>query len=312
MNMSVVHAFATDLRAADASLFLLVDPLAEVEEDNPLQLEALRANLGDEAVVRLSRSDLAHTPDFCPALVTLAAPGEEPSFTVLNVLADQIRREARQERRYICGLLSSRASAEDVAARVLSLGQLPTEKGSTYFPVHEPLRLELLSAALEDDQHDLWWPIEHWLYPHSSGAISVINAKPGGNDAPGRVAAAMQIDADLIAMLLGRWRRIPRSPLPYPPAHANSATPLPPHAAMMAYAQLQQARKRGLVRDDDLLVLALFQLNIHQQLQRHVRVSKLIDTAIAGQISLGDLFKRFTDRDWERVVSDLINEGIQP
>ena len=312
MNMAIVRSFVTDLHKADANLFALFDPLAELPQDNPLQLELLRGQLGNEAVIRILRPDLAHTPDLCPALVTLAGPGSQPTIELLKVLADHLRREAYQEKRYVCGLLSSSADAEEVASHVLSLGYLPAKQGSLYFPVHEPLRLELLSAGMKSDEQSNWWPIEHWLYPDSNGASKVISATAGEGNTPDEFAASVQVDAPLVAALLRAWRRTPKPTSEYTHAYAKSSSPLPEHAAALAYSQIQQARIRGLILQQDVFSLALLQLTVHPQLQRHPQINSLIDSAIARKILLQDLFRSYSDSDWDRIVSDLIQTGTQP
>lgn len=309
MNQARVHAFVAEEHLPDAALYLLLDPSADCAADDPLHIEALRQALGGDAVTSLHRPDLIHTPSACPVLVTLAMPGVSPSQGLLALSALRAFEDLARHKRYVCGWLSSNAEARYLSAHIVSLGLLPLEQGRAFFPIHEPLRLELLAGTLRQNEVGPWWPIRHWLLPTSSGATSLLTGVPERGTAPDIRATAVQRDAPLVSALLSGWRRALQLPLTYAPARWNGATALPPQAAARAYNQIQQARHLGLSQQEDILTLALHCLMLHPQLHQHTGVRALIEQAAQGQAPLSQLLTPYNDHAWQRAVADVTCSG---
>ncbi|WP_339505546.1 hypothetical protein [Pseudomonas sp. RL_105y_Pfl2_101] len=308
MTPGSVQAFVAEQHASDATLYLLLDLLGDCAADDPLHIEALRRTLGNDAVTPVHRPDLIHTPSACPALVTLATPGVSPSQELLARSALRAHEDLDRNKRYVCGWLSSNAPSSDLSAHIVSLGQLPLEHGRTYFPIHEPLRLELLAGTFRNNKGP-WWPIRHWLLPTSSGTGSVLVGVPERRTAPHTRTTAVQQDAPMVSALLSSWRRALRLPLTYAPARWNGSTALPPQAAAQAFIQIQQARQLGLSHQDDILTLALHRLMLHPRLHQHIGVRALIEQAVQGQAPLSHLLAPYNDNAWQRAVSDLTYAG---
>lgn len=309
MTPATLQAFVAERHAPEASLYLLLDPLADCAADDPLHIEALCQTLGKQAITPLHRPDLIHTPLACPVLVTLAAPGITPSQQLLAISALRAQEDLGRHKRYVCGWLSSSAAAPLISAHIVSLGQLPLEQGRAFFPIYEPLRLELLAGIFSRNDEGPWWPIRHWLLPTSSGASSVLLGTPEHGAVPDIHATAVQQDAPMVSALLHIWRRALHLPLTYAPARWSGPTALPPRAAALAYKQIQQARSLGLSHQDDILTLALHQLMLHPRLHEHTGVRALIEQAAQGQAPLSTLLTPYNDNAWQRTVSDLTYAG---
>lgn len=308
MNPASVQAFVAEQHAPDATLYLLLDLLADCAADDPLHIEALRQTLGNDAVTPVRRPDLIHTPSACPALVTLATPGVSPSQELLARSALRAHEDLDRNKRYVCGWLSSSAPSRDLSAHIVSLGQLPLAQGRTFFPIHEPLRLELMAGTFRANEGP-WWPIQHWLLPTSSGTGSVLVGVPERRTAPDTRTTAIQQEAPMVSALLSSWRRALRLPLTYAPARWSGPTALPPQAAAQAFIQIQQARQLGLSHQDDILTLALHRLMLHPRLHQHTGVRALIEQAAQGKAPLSHLLTAYNDNAWQRAVSDLTYAG---
>jgi hypothetical protein len=304
-----VQAFVAEQHAPDTTLYLLLDLLADCAADDPLHIEALRHSLGNDAITPLHRPDLIHTPSACPVLVTLAKPGVSPSQQLLALSALRAQEEQSRHKRYVCGWLISSAEARNLSTHIVSLGQLPLEQGQAFFPIHEPLRLELLASTFRRNDEGPWWPIRHWLLPTSSGAGGVLMGVPERRTAPNTRTTAVQQDAPMVSALLSSWRRALSLPLTYAPARWTGPTTLPPQAAAQAYIQIQQARHLGLSNQDDILTLALHRLILHPRLHQHTGVRALIEQAAQGQAPLSQLLAPYNDTAWQRAVSDLTYAG---
>ncbi|OXS21239.1 hypothetical protein JYG38_12095 [Pseudomonas rhodesiae] len=304
-----VQAFVAEQHAPDTTLYLLLDLLADCTADDPLHIEALGQSLGNDAITPLHRPDMIHTPSACPVLVALATPGVSPSQQLLQLSARRAQEEQGRHKRYVCGWLISSAGARHLSAHIVSLGQLPLEQGQAFFPIHEPLRLELLASTFRRNDEGPWWPIRHWLLPTSSGAGNVLMGIPERRTAPNTRTTAVQQDAPMVSALLSSWRRALSLPLTYAPARWTGATALPPQAAAQAYIQIQQARHLGLSNQDDILTLALHRLLLHPNLHQHTGVRALIEQAAQGKAPLSHLLAPYNDNAWQRVVSDLTYAG---
>ncbi|MFJ2548601.1 hypothetical protein ACIOVF_19315 [Pseudomonas sp. NPDC087612] len=312
MTPALVQKFVDEIYTPEATLYLLLDPLADCASDDPLHIEALRQTLGDDALTRVWRPDLEHTPHACPVLVTLASPGARPSERLLSLSAQRVNEDARRSRRYVCGWLSSSVTTAAFSAHLIALGHLPMAQGTQFFPVYEPLRLELLAGTLKQAEQGFWWPIQHWLFPMSSGASSVISSYPHASVVPRPLAGEVQQEVVLVSTLLATWRRALSLPLTFAPARWTGATTLPPHAAAKAHYQIHQARQLGLKNHHDIITLAMHCLLLDLRLYEHARVRALIDQAARGTASLSTLLAPCNDNSWQRIVTDLSHAGAYP
>lgn len=175
MIRRAVQAFARDERAPNDHLYLLLDPLAPCAPQDPLSIQSLTHALGEHAIARVMRPYLSHTPDACPALVQLAAPGDIANTSVLAAAERSARDDASYKKRYVCGWLTSdqplAALADHLAARCLDV--ITPIAGKRMTPWFEPLRLELLAASMERAFPALLWPVKRWLCPTSCGTYTL-------------------------------------------------------------------------------------------------------------------------------------------
>ena len=115
MSRESITNFAGQYRKAHDYLYLLVDGQAECALGHPLSVPSLIESLGASAVTRVLRPDLSHTPESCPALIQLAAPGEEVSPHYLELSTDYAEWDLGYNQRYICGWLASEQPLEVIA-----------------------------------------------------------------------------------------------------------------------------------------------------------------------------------------------------
>ena len=91
-----VTNFAEQYRSPNDYLYLPVDGQAECALGHPLSVPSLIESLGDAAVTRVLRPDIAHDPDRCPALIQLARPGDSVLPRQAGVHAFRLIRDARR------------------------------------------------------------------------------------------------------------------------------------------------------------------------------------------------------------------------
>lgn len=306
-----LQAFVAE-QHAESTLYLLLDPLAGYSNGDPLAIATLRQALGEQAITRVPRPDLAHAPHALPILVKLSSPACPLELRLLQLSAWRAKVDGKHLRRYVCGWLSSTETAEAIATRIVELSHLPTEKGHPYFPLHEPLRLELLVGTFESCEQGYWWPIQQWMFPTSSGANSKVIGLPERGGGPELHAHFLQQEAKHVAGLLRSWRDALELPQAFTPSRWSGPTPLPPRAAAQVYSQIHQARTLGLQHDHDIGTLALLHLLVHPHLHQHPDVRVLINQAVREQTSLSQLLNPYIVRDWSKVVSDLTHAGVRP
>jgi hypothetical protein len=279
---------------------VLMDPLAVSEKSDHSILQKLSDVLGKHAVTRVIRTDLPQVPHLHPILVCLASPTEPLSTSLLELTARAGLMDLKHRKRSICGWLLSDSPASVIAPHLTSICQLPSGTGEhDFFPIFEPVRLELFSAAFEQVDRGPWWPIKRWILLTSGGLPVSVTSRQGAHYPIPAHARDMQNDAALIEELLAAWRTILTCPM------ANSLLPLPQVAAVRASEYIQQARKLGLSGADDIQTLALHLLCIHPRLHSHPDVLAMINTALKEQRPLADLFAQYTDANWRYVTKNL-------
>lgn len=307
MNSASVQAFVIEQHGLDDWLYLLLDPTADVAPDDPLHINALRRTVGEESCTPIPRPDLDRKS--WPVLVTLASPGATASTDLLRMSGRRAQDDSAGRWPYVCGWLSSSAPPEVISDHVAALGQVKSESGGRFFPMHEPLRVELLASNWESLLSGPWWPIKRWLLPASHGGHLVLCGDPEASTACSIEMIEWQQEIPLIRHMLAVWRRILQRPLTYAPGRWKGPTALPPQAGAQALAHIQQARALELKENKDILILAMQRVLLHPRLHWHPVVRSRIGQAARGQESLENLFMLFQDRDWERIVRNLIEEA---
>ena len=119
--------------AAHLHCHVLIDPLAIAGRSDHALLAQLREALGEAALTRVHRADLAHVPHLHPVLVCLASPGAMPSRTLLELTARTAQRGLHQRRRYLSGWLFSEAAPVTLAAHVSALCRIPNAERAFSF-----------------------------------------------------------------------------------------------------------------------------------------------------------------------------------
>ncbi|MDD0974698.1 hypothetical protein [Pseudomonas fontis] len=313
MNLDTLLQFITDQHGPGDYCYALLDPLAMAERSPRALAKTLRDTLGQDAVTPVLRPDLAHAPQHRPLLACLAAPGASPSRSLLELTARAAQADVRQRKRQVCGWLISEQPAEVIAAHLSQMGHLPTAAGGTkYYPVFEPVRLELLAAAFERSDLGPWWPIRHWLFTTSGGATATLHGQPNKRPATPPQASRLQDDVPLVQALLSAWRELLMYPGLYAPERWQGPSVLPPVAAIQAGRLIQQARELGLSTTADLLSLSLHRLSLHPRLHTQPQVAAMLARASAGQSPLDAQLSQYNEARWQAVVASLTQPEYQP
>lgn len=261
MTESVISAFFRVNQGPEDYAYVLLDPLAQPASQPMPLVDTLRAELGDEALTRILRPDLSYSPQSCPALVCLAHPGETPLSATLDLTEEQFAADAYRCKRSICGWLVSEQPAEAIAAHLLKLCSLPTALGgSRFYPIFEPVRLELFWAHFASRKNGPWWPIKHWLVPTSGGEHRRLVGDPTKNGSPPNSASEIQEDAPLVIQLLSTWRRLLQESGSPSTRNGPVAVPLPALAAQLALEKIAQARVVGPITPEELACDTLHRL----------------------------------------------------
>lgn len=252
----------------DEYRYLLLDPLKTVSPVNPLHLSNLCDELGEKALFPVLRRDLAHSPQECPQLVLLAAPGERCDFPWLAETENYARSEVWQEKRYLCAWLSSAMPPEQLATTLAAqCSQLTDHR---FIPLFEPLRFELLQATASSPEAlaGTIWPVSHWGFMKFSGEIACQTGK--ASEAPWSInwgVESVQQDIRPIWQLLLAWHRV--NPL------------LPSDAAIQAANAWRNTTKTGLTAPQDRHYLALNRLTLPVDIEQHPAVRQVLQQVIA-------------------------------
>ncbi|MHA6198512.1 hypothetical protein ACX3YG_29580 [Pseudomonas wadenswilerensis] len=306
MTSKAVINFADRYCAPDDYLYLLVDGMAQCALNHPLSVSSLTASLGTAAVTRVLRSDISHTPESCPALIQLAAPGQAVPPGYLELSADCATWGLVHNRRYICGWLASPEPLEVVAAHIAARCETTACEDGWPTPWYEPLRMELLLGAMGDEAGELLGPIRYWLVPLSWGGFTLIRRPDysGMSELPALARQVQQL-APVIHRFLGLWRHAVQHPPAFAPWCWEGASILPPQAGVHAFRLIRDARRLGLKSSRDLTALSLRRVLLHPHLPQHPDIQKIIDQARTGAIDLQSHFATCRDAFWKRVVADL-------
>ncbi|MFT0870210.1 hypothetical protein [Pseudomonas sp. CAM1A] len=305
MNDAALTKFITDHHPSDQSCHVLIDPTAMSGKSDQAVLEGLRQALDANAFTQIYRPDLTHAPDAHPVLARLASAGETLPDSLLTLTAQASLRDIRRQRRLVCGWLFSDRPAGDLAEHILSLCKVSiTQAEARFYPLFEPVRLELFAAAFEHSAQQPWWPIRNWLFLTSGGLPVQMPGEPYTHRPKPVAAGEMQAEAPLVQAVLSAWRAL----LP----ETETRPSLPSVAALLAYEEIVQARQQGLSEPADILALVLHQLCLHGQLHAHPAIRTLIEKAVQGQTPLTQMFAEYSDANWRYVLANLPSSGVRP
>lgn len=305
MTRKAVTHFVEHQRAADDYFYLLVDGLAECAVHHPLSVPSLIESLGDAAVTRVLRPDIAHTPSRCPALIQLAAPGEQVPQRYLDLSVNYADWDLGYNERYICGWLVSPQPLEVIARHIADRCDTTASEDGQPSPWFEPLRMELLFSAMNTQAGDLLSPIRFWLSPVSWGGCMLIRGTsyPPGTSLPPLARETQQL-APVIHRFLGAWRQMIKQPPLFGPWLWNGATVLPPQAGVHGFRLIRDARRLGLTHSRDLIALSLRRVTLHPHLPQHPEIQRMLAQARAGHPLLSQ-FATCPDSLWKRIYADL-------
>ncbi|MGE8323586.1 MAG: hypothetical protein ACN6OX_10955 [Pseudomonas sp.] len=300
MNTETLASLIERNHAPNLHCHVLIDPLATVETGDHALLAHLSAALGEPALTRVHRADLAHAPQLYPVLACLASPGTAPARSLLELTARAAQRGLHQQRRYLCGWLFSEAPSATVASHLTALCGIPNaNRDLSFYPVYEPVRLELLAATFERVEQGPWWPISNWLFLSSGGRLASLKGQSGQRHRLPAHAQRIQDDVGLIERVLAIWRVLRAG------AHHADHCQIPPFAAVRASTHIDDARRVGLSEAEDIVVFALHHLCIHPGLHTVSAVGEMVDVAIRDQRPLAPMLARYSDAQWRYWVESL-------
>lgn len=288
MEELIDHLLQTELRQ-DRYHYLLLDPLKAVSCVNPLHINKLKIVREHDAVVIVQRPDLAHSPQHCPLLVCLACPGEDIPRDIVRASIEYARKEIEQEKRYVCGWLSSvepiNIVAKTLAERASQAGQ--TMGNKQVLPFYEPLRFELLHA--EKRFNEFIWPVSQWWYMSASGCVVCLDGKiPENRWQPEWGALRNQQEIRGIWGVLFAWRRVSGA--------------LPDDAVVKAVIAWTKTAKYGLPHSHDRQYLALNELTLSIDITKHPYVQSLIKQAASQPtLRLTQLMASVPDDAWQEL-----------
>ncbi|OLS63963.1 hypothetical protein PSEMO_10310 [Pseudomonas putida] len=303
MNKDPVINFPRKYRTENDYFYLLVDGQAECALDHPLSVPSLIRSFGEAAVTRVLRPDLSHEHDQCPALIQLAKPGEDVPKEYLDLSADYAAWDLRYDERYICGWLTSQEPLEVVAAHIAARCYTTADEAGDPSPWFEPLRLELLLCAMQQEAGCLLRPIQHWLLPVSWGGYTMARSPDYVCDPDlSELARQTQQLAPEVNAFLGVWRHALTFQDGFAPWRWQGPGILPGTAAVHGFRLIRDARRLGLHNSSDRLSLSLHRVFMHPHLPQHPDIQQAITQARAGSLDLHSHFATYSDATWKRIV----------
>ena len=310
--MTTYAALLSRSRIADQNFFLLIDPLADCDDDLPVHPDALLQRFPSDAVETVLRADLAYAPSICPKLITLADAGHPFDEDLVRLTVDAALAEPIGAKRLICGWLSSPSPldelAHDLAQRCLVTGA----QGQRFIPLFEPLRLELLATCLQDRVPPWLWPVSQWILPSCGGLLQLCGkaARPAAPLSAPDIAT--QHLAPLVGSVLSAWQRLAAQPMPhavrgFAPRLRDDGGPAN-QAVAKVLSSLQRSHALGLRNAQDRMTFALQHLTVHARLETHPHIQQRIHDAVSGKTSLEASLARMSDGEWHYILNTLARE----
>lgn len=301
MNLDILR----EQRKPEESLYLLVNPLGNYPKNDQLSIASLVDSLGSDAITRVARADLDHTPGQWPVLIRVAAPGDA-STEHLQLSGAHASRERFANKHYICGWLLSAQPAEIISQHLVQQCQALQLTGERALaPWYEPIRLALLGTAMKN-VGELLGPIRMWSYPNLWGGITTLETRPTSRPlVVPELAKEVQRFAPQITQLLAAWYRLNRSQHTYAPWRFAGTNGLPNHAPSHAFNLIYDAHQRGLRHHEDIQCLCLHRVLVHPLLLQHPIIQSDVEQAVSGKQSLSSRFAHYDDAAWKQIVSAL-------
>ncbi|MFV3292541.1 hypothetical protein ACNFBR_27885 [Pseudomonas sp. NY11955] len=300
MNSANLASSIERHHAAHLHCHVLIDPLAITDKSDHALLAQLRETLGESALTRVHRVDLANAPHLHPVLACLASPGTVPSRQLLELTARAAHRGLYQHRRYLSGWLFSEATPATVAAHVTAMCRIPNaEREINFYPVYEPVRLELLAATFKQVEHGPWWPVNSWLFLGSGGRLAHLKGQSGQRHPLPKAAQRIQEDVVLIERVLAIWRVLRAG------SHDATQCQIPPFAAVRVSNHIDDARGLGLSAEEDIMVFALHHLCIHPRLHTVAAVRSMVDAAVSDHRPLAPMLAHYSEAQWCSLIDVL-------
>ncbi|WP_185922709.1 hypothetical protein [Hafnia paralvei] len=272
----------------NAYRYLVLDPLKKVASWNPLHADILRDSHGIDALGRILRPDLAWSPEHCPILLLLAAPGGFLDEDLVRSSEIYALGEALYEKRYVCGWLSSALSPDEMAVFLANLCK--HIKPGISIPVFEPLRLELLQETADHELlAGLLGETSQWYWVSCTGELRTLSGKSGG-DAWMLNWGAEQAQAEgrNIWRLLSAWH--------------ESSDALPPEAVRLAAEAWSASEEVGLHHLSDRLCLALNALTLPVDITTHAAVQARLQEAVENPaLHFTQLLQTLPDAVWQEL-----------
>lgn len=269
--------------------YLVLNPLKNVANWNPLHADMLRNSQGSDAQRRVLRPDLAWSPEHCPILLLLASPSEYLDEDLVRSSETYAFREALYDKRYVCGWLSSALSPDEMAIWLADLCK--HIKPDISIPVFDPLRLELLQTTADPGLlAGLLASTSQWHWMSCTGELRTLSGK-SSNDTwmLNWGTKQAQAEAPNIWRLLFAWY--------------ESSDALPREAVRLAADAWSASEKVGLHHLSDRLCLALNALILPVDITTHEAVqARLQDAAENPALYFTQLLQTLPDKVWQELL----------
>lgn len=154
--------------------YVLLDPLKSLFPAHTLHLTELKRRFAQQIEVVL-RPDLAYSPEYCPHLLVLAKPGEQPNLSLVSATLEYAQKELFCSKRYIAGWMTTALPPSQFAHYLVSnMQRFIQQSGAQIMPYFEPFRLALLFNTLEEEEVDsLFTQIESWSFLNLRNQVSL-------------------------------------------------------------------------------------------------------------------------------------------
>uniref|UniRef100_UPI00262352D7 hypothetical protein n=1 Tax=uncultured Cedecea sp. TaxID=988762 RepID=UPI00262352D7 len=184
----------------------------------------------------------------------------------LNRTEDYARSEVLQDKRYLCGWLSSSQPPELLAA---SLAEQCNHVSDAFLPLFEPLCFELLQTTrAQNGMTGSIWPVSHWWYMTVAGELACqLGKEPVEQWRLNWGEEWAQQNVRAIGDILKIWGAVNVS--------------LPSDAAIQAATMWKKMASTGLTDTRDSYFLAAYSLGIGVDIAQHPVVKNLIQQVIA-------------------------------
>lgn len=282
--------------------YLLLDPLKAVRNDEPLELSNIKSIFTKNDVVPLLRPDLTHEPDSCPHLILLAKPNEDIEPELLDLTLVRSQREHLLYKHYICGWICSEFEIQNLAEKIINLGNelgyLHSSHTPSFFPFYEHIRLELLQESLpiEGLLSEQFNFAQSYIYNNYYGQLTDITSEAHlYEDIP------PQISRSLLQQAL-QYQHEPKAIYGLIKLWSDNVGTLPHGAIFLSAKKLLEAKDIGFINLEDRLIYGLYSLIYQVDLMKIESVSPHILAATATPGSLKDYLASVDSTIWKSAI----------